>query len=90
MTDETTPDDVGPTAMEAYEATRTAVRRADESLTMLAGVPIASTQGARHAMDATRLTVLDRLLDEVRAAVGLERPAAPGQLGLEEADDARR
>lgn len=82
MTDETAPVDAGPTAGEAYDRVRTAVRRADESLTMLAGVPIAGTQGARHAMNATRLTVLERFLDDVRQAVGLEAPVPPGQMEL--------
>lgn len=65
-----------------------AVNRADESITLLASVQIANTQGARQALQAARLTVLDRLLDDVRHAVGVPAPVAPGQLTLEGGADA--
>jgi hypothetical protein len=58
------------------------VRRADESLLMLASVQIANTQAARGALRDARLTVLERLLDDVRQAVGVEAPVPPGQMQL--------
>lgn len=79
MPDETqTPPDVL-----VVEAVRDAVTRADETLTMLAAVPIAGTQAAENQMRATRLGVLERLLADVRAAVGLEPPPAAGQQELD-------
>lgn len=83
MPDETPVDDDPRVPLVAVELVRDAVTRADETLAMLAGVPIAGTQAARHALTATRETVLERLLDDVRAAVGLEAPVAPGQTALE-------
>jgi predicted proteasome-type protease len=74
--------EAGLDAIDTLNRVHDVVRRADESLLMLDSVPIAGTQGARHAMNATRLTVLERLLDDVRDAVGLEAPVPPGQMEL--------
>lgn len=88
MPDETPVDetagetDAGLDAIDTLGRIVDAVSRADESLLMLASVPIADTQGARHAMNATRLRVLERLLDDARGAVGLEAPVPPGQMEL--------
>lgn len=54
-----------------------AVERADETLALLAAVPVADTVAARHAMDGVRLTVLGRFLDDVRSAVGAPEPETP-------------
>lgn len=86
MTDSPDVDDLAPSApapIVAVERVVDAVRRADDSLTMLDSVRIASTQAARNALRDTRLRVLERMLDEVRAAVGVEAPPASGQAELE-------
>jgi hypothetical protein len=63
--------------MPEMEQVRAAVDRADETLSLLAAVPVADTVAARHAMDGVRLTVLARLLHDVRSAVGAPVPEEP-------------
>lgn len=86
MPDETqpvSPDETDGVELVVIDLVRDAVREADDRLMMLAGVQIAGTQAARNALRDTRLAVLERLLADVRAAVGLEAPVAPGQTSLE-------